>query len=304
MSEDRVMVVTGASSGLGAEVSEHFALQGYRVAMNYLIEPEAQATFDRIAAKLDDADRLMKYPADVANREQERAMFDAVIERFGRVDVLVNFAGINRDAPFVEMTDAMWDSVVSAHLRGHFVCCQEYVFHNPERPGAIINLGAACGQIGRKNGANFCSAKGGVIALTKCLAQELAPRIRVNCLVPGSVRTREVIDRYDLETEEGLAQELASLPMGRLGEFEDITSGSLSHFTDDFLTGEHDFKFGVEIENPWSTRSTGSPAASTTTTSPASRTSSTRAPGTTPSATPTAWPATCRTPGGSTTGCG
>ena len=143
-----------------------------------------------------------------------------------------------------------------------------------------------------------------MIALTKCLAQELAPRIRVNCLVPGSVRTREVIDRYDLETEEGLAQELASLPMGRLGEFEDITSGSLSHFTDDFLTGEHDFKFGVEIENPWSTRSTGSPAASTTTTSPASRTSSTRAPGTTPSATPTAWPATCRTPGGSTTGCG
>ena len=135
MSEDRVMVVTGASSGLGAEVSEHFALQGYRVAMNYLIEPEAQATFDRIAAKLDDADRLMKVQADVANREQVRAMFDAVVERFGRVDVLVNFAGINRDAPFVEMTDDMWDSVVSAHLRGHFVCCQEYVFHNPERPG-------------------------------------------------------------------------------------------------------------------------------------------------------------------------
>ena len=237
MSEDRVMVVTGASSGLGAEVSEHFALRGYRVAMNYLIEPEAQATFDRIAAKLDDADRLMKCQADVANREQVRAMFDAVVERFGRVDVLVNFAGINRDAPFVEMTDAMWDSVVSAHLRGHFVCCQEYVFHNPERPGAIINLGAACGQIGRKNGANFCSAKGGVIALTKCLAQELAPRIRVNCLVPGSVRTREVIDRYDLETEEGLAKELASLPMGRLGEFEDITRMVECMIGAEFTTG-------------------------------------------------------------------
>ncbi len=237
MSEDRVMVVTGASSGLGAEVSEHFALQGYRVAMNYLIEPEAQATFDRIAAKLDDADRLMKVQADVANREQVRAMFDAVVERFGRVDVLINFAGINRDAPFVEMTDAMWDSVVSAHLRGHFVCCQEYVFHNPDRPGAIINLGAACGQIGRKNGANFCSAKGGVIALTKCLAQELAPRIRVNCLVPGSVRTREVIDRYDLETEQGLAKELASLPMGRLGEFEDITRMAECMIGAEFTTG-------------------------------------------------------------------
>ena len=89
MSEDRVIVVTGASSGLGAEVAEHFALRGFRV------------------------------------------------------------------APFLEMTDDQWGGGVSAHLRGHFVCCQEYLFHNPDRPGAIVTLGAACGQIGRKNGANF-----------------------------------------------------------------------------------------------------------------------------------------------------
>ena len=105
MSEDRVMVVTGASSGLGAEVSEHFALKGYRVVMSYLIEPEAQATYDRIAASVGSTNRLMKVQADVANREQVRAMFDAVIERFGQVDVLINFAGINRDAPFTELTD-------------------------------------------------------------------------------------------------------------------------------------------------------------------------------------------------------
>lgn len=237
MSEDRVMVVTGASSGLGAEVSEHFALKGYRVVMSYLIEAEARATYDRIATSVGGTERLMKVQADVANREQVRAMFDAVIERFGQVDVLINFAGINRDAPFTELTDDMWDSVVAAHLRGHFVCGQEFVFHNPDRPGVIINLGAACGQIGRKNGANFCSAKGGVIALTKCMAQELSPRIRVNCLVPGSVRTREVIDRYHLETEEGLAKELATLPMGRLGEFEDITRMVDCMIGSEFTTG-------------------------------------------------------------------
>ena len=70
---------------------------------------------------------------------------------------------------------------------------------------------------GRTNGANFCSAKGGIIALTKCLAKELAPRIRVNCMIPGSIGTREVIERYDLESDEGLKKELATLPMGRLG---------------------------------------------------------------------------------------
>jgi len=221
MSEERVMVLTGASSGLGAEVAAHFAAKGFAIAMNYIIEEDSQKTYDRIASEVGE-DRIMRFRADVANREQVRSMFDAVIERFGRVDILINFAGINRDAPFIEMTDEQWDSVISAHLRGHFVCSQEYVFHNPDREGLIINLGAACGQIGRTNGANFCSAKGAIFALTKCMARELAPRIRVNCLVPGSIKTREVIDRYDLETEEGLRKELATLPMGRLGEFSEL----------------------------------------------------------------------------------
>jgi NAD(P)-dependent dehydrogenase (short-subunit alcohol dehydrogenase family) len=221
MSEERVMVLTGASSGLGAEVAAHFAAKGFAIAMNYIIEEDSQKTYDRIASEVGE-DRIMRFRADVANREQVRSMFDAVIERFGRVDILINFAGINRDAPFIEMTDEQWDSVISAHLKGHFVCSQEYVFHNPDRKGLIINLGAACGQIGRMNGANFCSAKGAIFALTKCLARELAPRIRVNCLVPGSIKTREVIDRYDLETEEGLRKELANLPMGRLGEFSEL----------------------------------------------------------------------------------
>jgi len=221
MSEERVMVLTGASSGLGAEVAAHFAAKGFAIAMNYIIEEDSQKTYDRIASEVGE-DRIMRFRADVANREQVRSMFDAVIERFGRVDILINFAGINRDAPFIEMTDEQWDSVISAHLKGHFVCSQEYVFHNPDRKGLIINLGAACGQIGRMNGANFCSAKGAIFALTKCLARELAPRIRVNCLVPGSIKTREVIDRYALETEEGLRKELANLPMGRLGEFSEL----------------------------------------------------------------------------------
>lgn len=246
MTEQRVMVLTGASSGLGAEVAAHFAAKGFAIAMNYIIEADSQATYDRIAADVGE-ERIMRYRADVADREQVRSMFDSVIERFGRVDILVNFAGINRDAPFLEMTDEHWDSVISAHLRGHFVCSQEYVFHNPDRPGLIINLGAACGQVGRMNGANFCSAKGAIFALTKCMARELAPRIRVNCLVPGSIKTREVIDRYDLETDEGLKRELATLPMGRLGEFSEVIGMVQCMIDAEFTTGANFYVNGGQL---------------------------------------------------------
>ena len=94
--EDRVILITGSSSGLGAALIENFAKKGFGAVINYIIEDEAQELFDRLAKEVDES-KLMKYKADVANREQVRAMFDAVIEKFGRIDILVNTAGINRE---------------------------------------------------------------------------------------------------------------------------------------------------------------------------------------------------------------
>ncbi len=222
MSEERVVLITGSSSGLGACLIRHFSKKGFSVVINYIMEDEAEALRKEIADNVG-ADKVMKFKANVSNREQVKAMFDATIEKFGRVDILINCAGINRDTTFLEMTDELWDAVVDVHLKGHFVCSQEYAFHNTDREGLIINLGAAAGLIARKNGANFCAAKGGIFALTKAMALELAPRIRVNCLVPNAVKTREVIERYNLEDEEGLSKELSTMPMGRLGEYDDIT---------------------------------------------------------------------------------
>ncbi len=244
--EERVILITGSSSGLGAALIENFARKGFGAVINYIIEDQAQELYDRLAKDVEPS-KLMKYKADVADRDQVKAMFDAILEQFGRIDILVNTAGINRDAPFMELTDETWDAVVSTHLKGHFVCGQEYVRHNPEREGVIINIGAACGIAGRRNGANFCSAKGGILALTKCMARELAPRIRVNCLVPGSVRTREVIDRYHLETKEGLEKELASLPMNRLGEFEDVIKMVECMIEAQFTTGANFFANGGQF---------------------------------------------------------
>lgn len=243
MNEERVMVITGGSTGLGSELAKYFVSREFRLVVNYFFDKDVQELISNNPA-LGNKDKVLFSQADVSNREQVQSMFDNAINKFGRVDILLNFAGINRDAPFTEITDDMWDSVIAAHLKGHFICGQEYVAHNPDREGLILNIGAAGGQMGRKNGANFCSAKGAIFALTKCMALELAPRIRVNCLVPGSVKTREVIDRYDLETDDGLEKELATLPMGRLGEFEDIIHMVQSIIDAKFTTGANFYANG------------------------------------------------------------
>ena len=159
MSDEHVAVVTGGASGLGAALVAHFARRGWAVTMNYRDERKAQALFGALQRE-GTAGRVLKAEADVSERAQVRGMFDETVETFGKVDILVNCAGVNRDAPLLELTDKAWDTVIDAHLKGTFICCQEFVRHHPEGPGHIINLGATCGLQGRKNGANFCSAKG------------------------------------------------------------------------------------------------------------------------------------------------
>lgn len=145
------------------------------------------------------------------------------------------------------MTDEDWDSVVAVHFKGTFICCQEYVLHNPANPGHIINLGATCGLQGRRNGVNFCSAKGGVLALTKCLARELAPRIQVNCLIPGQVDTPEVRTRYRLDEPDARERVVSAIPMGRIGALEDVTQMVDAILAAKFTTGANFFANGGDF---------------------------------------------------------
>jgi acetoacetyl-CoA reductase/3-oxoacyl-[acyl-carrier protein] reductase len=190
--------------------------------------------------------RVLAIEADVRNRKQVQHMFAKAVAKFGCVDVLINCAGVNRDAAFLDLTDEDWDLVVDTHLKGTFICSQEFVRHNTTESGNIINLGAACGIQGRVNGTNFCSAKGGVLAMTKCMARELAPRIRVNCLTPSAVDTEEVRERYALDTAEGLKKVLAGIPMGRLGAHGDVIHMVNSILGAKFTTGENFFVNGGE----------------------------------------------------------
>ncbi len=237
MSEKRVILVTGGSRGLGAAVVKKHVKQGWNVVVNYMTET-AKIIFEKELRESHDLSKVLFCKADVTERDQVKTMFDKAVELFGGIDVLLNCAGRNRDARFIELTDEMWDDVINVHLRGAFLCCQEYVLHNPDKPGTIINIGAVCGLHGRKNGANFCSAKAGIIALTKCLALELAPRIHVNCLIPGSFQTEEVIKRYELDTEQCLEKVLKNIPLGKLGNLDDFTRIVCTMIESEFITGQ------------------------------------------------------------------
>jgi len=239
------IMITGGTRGLGALLTKHFATTGHKVVMNYRNEESANQNMLEIS-KLCSTEQVLALKADVRNRKDVQQMFGKAIEEFGCINVLINCAGINRDAPFLELTDEDWDSVVDTHLKGTFICSQEFVRHNTTNSGCIINLGAACGIQGRVNGANFCSAKGGVLAITKCMARELAPRIRVNCLTPSAVDTEEVRERYSLDTPEGLKKVLAGIPMGRLGAHKDVIHMVESILGANFTTGENFFVNGGE----------------------------------------------------------
>ena len=136
--------------------------------------------------------------------------------------VLINTAGLNIDKPFLEITDKDWSTVLGTILTGTFICSQEFARRYQGEAGHIITIGAVTALRGRKNGANYCSARAGVLTLTKCMALELAPRIRVNCVTPGYINTEEVMERYKLDEQENLERALSGIPMSRLGKTEDV----------------------------------------------------------------------------------
>jgi 3-oxoacyl-[acyl-carrier protein] reductase len=222
MTSVRSILITGASRGIGAALATGFAREGHRVTLNYSRAAEEAETLFAALVKEAGADRLLLQRADVGTRSEVQRMLDGAVAKFGQVDVLVNNAGLNLDGPFLDMTDARWDQVIATNLTGTFLCCQEFARRFRGTDGAIVNVSAATAIRGRRNGANYCSAKAGVIALTKCLALELAPRIRVNCVFPGTVETEEVVTRLGLRDPETRARRLADIPLDRFGRTEDV----------------------------------------------------------------------------------
>jgi len=222
----KTAVVTGASSGIGKAIAIVFAQEGANVVVNYSKSfKEARDTVKMIEKMNAHAIAIR---ADVSNGKAVRKMIKQTLRNLKNIDILVNNAGINMDSPISQMTEKQWDRVLDVNLKGSFLCSQavaDVMFAN--KSGKIINLGAQTGIRGRKNGANYCASKAGVITLTKCLALELAPHIQVNCIIPGFIATDEVIQRYKLREKKKMKKISSGIPIGRLGSPQDIAEMAL-----------------------------------------------------------------------------
>lgn len=237
--DGKVALITGASRGIGRAVALRFAAEGARVAVNYHeSEKEAHAVVQEIRAR---GGMGLAVKADVAQKADVASMIGRIETEWGGIDILMNNAGIALDAPAESLSEDEWDRVVDVNLKGTFLCTQAVIPSMRARGGGkVINVSAASALRGRKNGANYCASKAGVLSLTKCFARELAPLIQVNCLMPGFTETEEVVSRFRLDDPAVRAKLLEEIPLGRLATVDEIADGALvlaSKYSD-FMTGQ------------------------------------------------------------------
>ena len=229
--EGKIVLVTGAQQGIGRAVALRFAHEGADVALNFLDDrPAAEAGAAQIAAL---GRRSCTIAADVSKPEEARRLVATVERDLGPIDVLVNNAGIFPRAPFLELTEDVWDAVLDTNLKGSFVCAQEVSRRMVAagRRGVIINLASGAPYRGSLRATAYMASKLGIVGLTRGMARELAPhRIRVNAVAPGVTNT--AMPRIG-NTEAGLAELARHMPTGRIAEPEDIADAIVFLATDD-----------------------------------------------------------------------
>jgi 3-oxoacyl-[acyl-carrier protein] reductase len=219
MIERQAALVTGASRGIGKEIALELARNGCRVAVNYFNDPQpmVDATMAQIRAIQPDS---IVIEADIRSSAQVAAMIDKVTDTFGRLDLLVNNAGVQTWKPLLEVTEEEWDLVLDTNLKGCFLCTQHAArYMKDHRGGSIVNLGSGCNKLAFPSLVAYTASKGGIEMFTKEAAVELGQYgIRVNCIAPGSIeseRTRQEDPDYA-----GTWSKLT--PLGRVGTAADI----------------------------------------------------------------------------------
>lgn len=231
--EDKVVLVTGAGNGIGAAIAKRFASVGSIVAVNDVNTEGAAATVEAITAAGGNA---MAAVADVSDGEAVGAMIDAVMERHGRIDVVVNNAGlVSPMLHFFEADEAWWRRIIDVNLTGHFlVSLPSARIMAKQGGGVIINMSSGGATRAHRSFTAYDATKGGIEALTRAMALDLGPyNIRVNALMPGS------IDTSGLDFEQRVLRG-ENVPLGRIGEPVDMTGAALFLASDDasYITGD------------------------------------------------------------------
>jgi NAD(P)-dependent dehydrogenase (short-subunit alcohol dehydrogenase family) len=194
----RAALVTGSTSGIGLAIALRLARFGYSVTLNYANDDNRATATLSLCREADPGTRLVK--ADIGTADGAAALVRQAVEASGRLDVLVDNAARVIDKPALEMTEEDWDRVMDVNLKGAFLCSQHAAQQmlTQDDGGSIVNIGASTGIRGRRNGVSTCASKAGLMIMTQCLALELAPKIRVNAIIPGLFVTEETTRRFDL----------------------------------------------------------------------------------------------------------
>lgn len=232
--KDRVALITGAGSGIGEATARRFASEGAKVVLNDI----NTAGLEKVARELSEKGaRLLVVEGNVVNKSDVETMVEKTLKEFGRIDILINNAGINRDALVKKMTEEQWDSVIDVNLKGTFLCCQAVLGPMSEQKYGRINNTASIGAYGNIGQANYAASKAGVIGLSWTLALEYARyNINVNVVAPGATRTPMTAGIPDHVREAIINR----IPLRRMAEPEEIASVHLFLASDEasYITGQ------------------------------------------------------------------
>ena len=235
---NKIAVVTGASKGIGAAIARQLAAEGATVVVNYAT---SRAGADRVVADITEAGgRAVAIGANIGVEAEVQALFRAVKEQYGRIDVLVNNAGIYSFAPLGEITPASFRSIFDTNVLGTLLASREATALMPSTGGAIVNIGSVASNLAPPAAAVYAGSKGAIDVITKSLAKELGPRgIRVNAVSPGLTLT-EGVRSAGIADSDFERQMVAITPLGRAAQPIDIALPAVFLASDDarFITGE------------------------------------------------------------------
>lgn len=230
----KTVIVTGGSRGIGATIVNLLAKEGYHVILNYHKSEEIAKKIQEESTKKGYHVEIFK--ADVAKREEVKKLVEFAIEKFQKIDVLINNAGISQTKLFTDITEEDWNTMLNIDLNSVFYMSQEvvpYMIH--EKQGCIINISSIWGMIGASCEVHYSVAKAGVDAMTKSLAKELGPsNIRVNSIAPGIIDT----DMNKYLSPEELQQIKEEIPLGKIGDTLSIAKCAKWLIEDNYTTGQ------------------------------------------------------------------
>src|SRR5919199_6047662 len=229
--ERRVAVVTGSSKGIGKAIALEFANAGYSVVINARNEEELKQAANDISNSIKDAGRIVSIPGDISQEPVCISLIESAVRQFGRIDVLVNNAGIGGESKKInELTEKDWDEVIDINLKGAFLCTREAV-KNMMKDGnnsnySIINISSVHEQTPQPESAPYAASKGGMQMLTKTIALELAEKgIRINGIAPGAIATD--MNKEVLENQKEKEKKEQGIPVHRIGQPEEIAKVAL-----------------------------------------------------------------------------